>query len=91
VLNKYDLTFTNFKFSVDVKYHSLIVEGDDSISRLLSSLKTTPKTKTMNVAAAAVASDESNFNVNRDLNIRCNYDNLAMKPEEKKLNIVYVH
>lgn len=64
------------------------MEGDDSISRLLSSLKTAPKKKTMNVAAAAVDVDEPNFNVDKDLNIRCNYDNFAMKPEEKKLNIV---
>lgn len=67
----------------------MILEGDDSISRLLSSLKTAPKTKTINVAA--VATDETNFNPDRDLNIRCNYENFTLKPEEKILNIVYVN
>lgn len=40
----------------------------------------------MNVAVA----EETNFNADRDLNIRCNYDNFT-KQEEKKLNIVYVY
>ncbi|XP_059482559.1 pelle-like serine/threonine-protein kinase pik-1 isoform X2 [Neocloeon triangulifer] len=69
------------KKHIDEKYHGLIKEGDNSLTRLLSSMKkseTTPKE--LNCYEGATGGD--------DLNIKGSYDLADNKLGEKKLNIV---